>query len=264
MPSYQLGFADYAREHPEIGKPLSDERYFAADVSVQIAEHGVLFYAAESNAIQFIPTTLTPDPPAPGALVEAIDCSSNNGLDIGGLIDDYAPAHVITKLYQSIELGGSGARYSIAQANTARGRGCTVSGYGWLYAGIGGARQANEFVATAGKAGIEFGPTNPLWLDCEDYTDGSYPDLGVIRQAVEWCERTGIPCGIYTGGWWWKPRTGNSTEFSHLPLWSSNYVGHAGLVEPGYGGWTLDTLGGTQWSGNPVDRSTFKAEYATP
>lgn len=189
--------------------------------------------------------------------------SSHQGLNIGPLIDQYQPDHVITKVYQSIELGGNGARYSIAQAKTAHDRGLSAGGYVWLYAGSGGAIQVDMALDTAARAGIAFGPTNPLWLDCEDYTDNTYPSLAVIRAAVARCGQMSIPCGIYTGGWWWKPRTGNSTEFSHLPLWSSNYVNRPGLVEPGYGGWTLETLAGTQWQGSPIDRSTFKAGYAT-
>lgn len=190
--------------------------------------------------------------------------SSHQGTDISGLIATYKPRHVITKLYQSVELGGNGARYSIAQANSARASGCTVGGYVWLYAGIPGGQQVDSALDTARAAGIVFSERNPLWLDCEDYTDGTFPGLHVIRDAVQHCDALGVACGIYTGGWWWKPRTGNSTEFAHLPLWSSNYVNRPGLVDPGYGGWDLTTLAGTQWSGNPVDRSTFKAEYASP
>ena len=201
-------------------------------------------------------------PPPPSGLVQAIDVSSNQGMDIGPLIDRYRPQHVITKLYQRIELGSVGYRYSIAHAETARARSCTVGGYGWLYAGIGGATQVGEFLRTAQGAGIALGLSNPLWLDCEDYTDGSYPSLDVIRQAVQECGRRGVACGIYTGGWWWIPRTRNAREFRSLPLWASVYDGSPEMVTVGFGGW--HRLAGKQWSGSPVDRSTFRAEYATP
>src|SRR5205807_2463948 len=161
--------------------------------------------------------------------------------------------HVVVKLYQPVELGGNGAHYSFSQARTASLRGCTVGGYGWLYAGIDGARQVADFLDTATRAGIALGANNPLWLDCEDYTDGSHPSLAVIRQAVQECARRGVACGIYSAAWWWVPRTGDSGEFSALPLWAAIYDQRPVLVDAGFGGWT--TLAAKQWSGNPVDRS---------
>jgi hypothetical protein len=58
VPEFNLGFKDYADAHPKIGKPLSDERYFSEehDVSIQIAEGGVLYYAKASNAVVCTPT----------------------------------------------------------------------------------------------------------------------------------------------------------------------------------------------------------------
>lgn len=58
VPEFKLGFKDYADAHPKIGKPLSDERYFSEehDVSIQIAEGGVLYYAKASNAVVCTPT----------------------------------------------------------------------------------------------------------------------------------------------------------------------------------------------------------------
>ena len=56
MPTFQFGFAEYAKAHPEVGKPLSEERYFAEDLSCQLAEGGMLVYAKESNEIRFLPS----------------------------------------------------------------------------------------------------------------------------------------------------------------------------------------------------------------
>lgn len=166
------------------------------------------------------------------------------------------------KLYQKVELGGSGARFSVAQANTAQRKGCTTGGYVWLYAGIDGAKQVADAIDTASQAQLPLNERNPLWLDCEDYTDNSYPSLAVIRQAVAECQRRGITVGIYTGGWWWKSRAANSQEFTALPLWAAVYDGNPALIAPGFGGWT--EMAGHQWSGNPVDRSVFRADFATP
>lgn len=55
MPSFKFGFDEYAKNHPEVGKALSDERYFAADLSCQLAEGGLLVYAAQTNEIRFLP-----------------------------------------------------------------------------------------------------------------------------------------------------------------------------------------------------------------
>lgn len=197
--------------------------------------------------------------PTPARIVYALDVSSNQGLDIGALLDQHKPDHLIAKLYQRVELGGNGARFSIAHAQQARNRAMTQGGYGWLY-DFDGARQVGDFLATAEQAGIELGPTNPLWLDCEDYPDSTYPSLDTIRQAVAECDRRGVPCGIYTGAWWWKPRTGNSAEFADRPLWASVYDQQAVMVDVDFGGWTK--LAGKQWSGSPVDRSVFHSEYA--
>lgn len=54
-PAFHWGFKDYADAHPEIGAALSEERYFAPDVSCQVAEGGLLVYAAQSNTVICLP-----------------------------------------------------------------------------------------------------------------------------------------------------------------------------------------------------------------
>lgn len=56
MPTFKLGFKDYADQHPKIGKPLTDETYFTPDTSVQIAEGGVLWYSKGANQVVCTPT----------------------------------------------------------------------------------------------------------------------------------------------------------------------------------------------------------------
>lgn len=184
-------------------------------------------------------------------------------MNIGPLLSRYEPDHVITKLYQKVELQGIGARFSLAHANTARAVGCSVGGYGWLYAGIDGAKQVTDFLDTAAFADIPLGAHNPLWLDCETYeADGSNPGLNVISQAVAACRDRGIAVGIYTGKFWWRDHTGDSTAFKDLPLWQANYNGIQALEAPGFGGWTEQA--GHQWIGAPIDRSVFRSEFASP
>jgi len=93
-------------------------------------------------------------------------------------------------------------------------------------------------------------PPGRLWLDmedidtCQDWT---------AEQRIEWLWEvirllTGmsIPLGIYTGGWYWQSRMGDTDAFAHLPLWTSGYpfVGINSFAEVGglspelYGGWT--------------------------
>lgn len=166
-------------------------------------------------------------------------------------------------MYQSVELSGQGAQFSVEQAKTANEKGCSTSGYIWLYAGIDGARQVDDALVTASKAQLPLGPTNPIWLDCERYdADGSNPSLLIIRQAVAECQRRGVTIGIYTGKGWWTARVGNSTEFSALPLWDASYSIPQSLGNPGYGGW--ESRAGHQYQGSPVDRSIFDARFATP
>jgi hypothetical protein len=96
-----------------------------------------------------------------------------------------------------------------------------------------------------------------LWIDCETYLDEDPgPDATWLREAVDECRRAGVRPGIYTGGWWWRDKLGNTTEFADLPLWAAEYC------EPRdpasctlFGGWT--EASGKQWTENPVDRSVF-------
>lgn len=54
---FVLGFAEYARTHPEVGQPLTNEQYFdiAGNISVQQTTGGVLLYFKKSNEITFLP-----------------------------------------------------------------------------------------------------------------------------------------------------------------------------------------------------------------
>lgn len=93
----------------------------------------------------------------------------------------------------------------------------------------------------------------PVWIDCEYETSGASPAwvVGRIQAAVSFL---GSQCaGIYTGSWWWKPATGDSREFAHLPLWHAAYPYGRGRLPPTgyvpsfddfapYGGWTRPTV----------------------
>lgn len=111
-----------------------------------------------------------------------------------------------------------------------------------------------------------------LWLDAED---SAHPyDEAQLWECVRICERAGMPTGIYTGRWWWVPRTGNSQAFAHLPLWDAHYLSGApepdlSLTPPSashnfnpYGGWAkpeiLQWHNTTTFCGHSVDLNVME------
>lgn len=98
-------------------------------------------------------------------------------------------------------------------------------------------------------------PVTRLWLDAEADTNGRTP-AGVVADingAVEYCQkvRPDLALGIYTGAWWWTPRTGNSQETWGLPLWLANYRDTDNpLAESEIpGGWTRESTAIWQYAG---------------
>ena len=104
-----------------------------------------------------------------------------------------------------------------------------------------------------------------LWLDAEDST---HPyDEGQLIACVEACESRGMPCGIYTGRWWWVPETGDSRAFMHLPLWHAEYTEPNFDAFQSYGGWQRPAIwqyqGTTNLCGHSVDLNV-KEDVAPP
>lgn len=93
---------------------------------------------------------------------------------------------------------------------------------------------------------------NRVWLDCEmdaraaGWSQAPVPApsgrVSAIHTAVDAVRLAGLSPGIYTGSWWWRPNTNDSTSFASLPLWHSDYGANDGTREPvlevNYGGWT--------------------------
>ncbi len=131
-----------------------------------------------------------------------------------------------------------------------------MAGYWWLYADIGSRDQARDAVALARECGLN----GILWIDVEDYTDGSAPSLQDIRDAIDECEKLGVRPGIYSGQWVFDKHFPNVTEFAEarVPLWVSQYDGVPNLesFKP-FGGWTR--CAGKQYSADQIDRSVFDA-----
>lgn len=184
--------------------------------------------------------------------MSAIDVSNHQAADLSAYLDEYHPAHVVVKLYQTIEVRG-GRAHAKQQLASAREHGCTVGGYLWLYASVAPRRQVEDALSLAAEAGVIL-PV--LWLDVEPYTDDSLPSVEQITQAVEVAQALGARPGIYTGAWVW-PRLGNPTRFAKLPLWTADYNGRADLDVPLYGGWEFAS--GHQYRGDPLDLNVFLA-----
>ena len=131
-----------------------------------------------------------------------------------------------------------GIAYSMAQK--ARDAGLPILGtYAYLY--FAAAPSATHDAIIVAKA---YGVPR-VWLDVED-TSGNLPPLADRIQEVANCvqavEDAGLQGGIYTGGWYWPDKMGNTTEFARLPLWHSAYLNGEGtpyeVRTVNYGGWT--------------------------
>lgn len=131
-------------------------------------------------------------------------------------------------------------------AQRCRDAGLTIHGfYGLIYFGspFGEMRDVRWAIQLA----LEFG-VQRVWLDCETdglengFTDAHVPSQGervaAIRRAVAMVREAGLSPGIYSGSWWWPHGTGDSTEFSDLPLWNSYYDQDPDIDGLPYGGWT--------------------------
>ncbi len=132
-------------------------------------------------------------------------------------------------------------------AQSLRDAGIDILGfYGLIYFGspYGVTRDTKWAIQLAKRFGVE-----RVWLDCEidgkaiGFTDAVTPTpasrVNEIRECVKLVEDAGLKCGIYSGSWWWPGNTGNTTEFSRLPLWHAGYLNDGSAIKTvNYGGWT--------------------------
>lgn len=96
-------------------------------------------------------------------------------------------------------------------------------------------------------------PVGRLWLDVEESPGGrsSTQLIQLVREGLDACGT--FPCGIYTGAGFWRSYLGNTTLFSHVPLWYARY-------EPPYNldAWPRERFGG--WT-NPVAKQYSGSVY---
>lgn len=178
--------------------------------------------------------------------------SSAQPRDLSLLIARHKPEIVVVKLYQKIEVIPQD--WSRAQIESAQDNGCQAGGYFWLYRDLDPFTAVNDVLDLAESCGLDL-PV--LWIDVEDYTDGSIPRWETVRDALTACDERGVTGGIYTSiSMWAKLNAPDIPE--GIPLWTANY-GSAPDLEgtPLYGGWTREWLRGHQWTSTPVDQNVF-------
>lgn len=133
--------------------------------------------------------------------------------------------------------------------------GGTVDAYIYLYMANDPIQQVAQAFQTLDAIAVR-----RWWLDAED-TQSAFLSIYQREQFLASCEsevtrRRGV-CGLYTGGWWWKPNMGNSARFSHLPLWNSYYDDNPDESGLPYGGWQHSAVeqyaGTTTLGGMSVD-----------
>lgn len=184
------------------------------------------------------------------SILYAIDVSNWQPADLGPLIAQHKPQHVVVRLSTESQHHVDIAR---EQLSTALQAGCTVSGYVWCYLN----QSPAEHTAHALSVADGF-PVDLVWFDLEgDSANGQLDNW--LSQAVALVEARKKRAGVYTSAGWWRDN-GDSQGFGRLPLWLADWTGEPNLDPPTlgwFGGWT--TLGGRQWSdtNGTLDRDVF-------
>jgi hypothetical protein len=138
------------------------------------------------------------------------------------------------------------------QLETALSAGASVSGYVWGYWG----EEPQQYIQYVMDL-YEWAPLRMVWLDAED-TNGATPGVVVpwLTAASEGIRARAHAPGIYTGSWFWRPYTDDSTALRQLPLWYAHYDIEPTLLLPDpFGGWVRAL--GHQYTDQPVDQSIF-------
>lgn len=143
--------------------------------------------------------------------------------------------------------------------------GIGISVYLWCYHSMDPAQQAQQALDW-------YGDLTPSiwWLDAEEVDprwdgDGPAQRVAWLQTCLQTLEQAGQRAGIYTGAWWWKPFTADSTAFAGYPLWVAEYDNRPDLdVFYPFGGWSA--CQGKQYTGNgelcglrPIDLDAFDA-----
>jgi hypothetical protein len=202
-------------------------------------------------------------------------------IDVSNYSSDFTPenlaalkdAGVGLVIVQSIDPpAGYPAGKTRAQIEACLAAGLAVDGYVYLWFDLGVDDMKRKLALLDGL------PIRQLWLDVEDESAARYSQADCeakVAAALAECDAFpttgGQPTGIYTGAWYWQPRTymGNTTAFSDRKLWDAHYdtVADASVGFVPYGGWESCRIkqfaGSSELAGiTGVDLDALSAEEA--
>lgn len=194
----------------------------------------------------------------------ALDVSNYQPKDLGPLIAEHNPDHVLVRLNMPWEM--IDPSITPAQVASVRAHNVRLGGYLWFYRSIAPVRMIDAAIDLCARINLVL---PMLWLDCEivrnrqgQVTDPG-PTVAQVRAAIAYCRELGVPVGLYTGAWWVQDHVEGKwaawAEFADIPHWVSDYDGRPdlGVLDPKWQGFNVV---GKQWSGDP-DRSVFLKEY---
>ena len=174
--------------------------------------------------------------------MRAIDISNYTGYLSAETLQAWKDAGIVTVIVRASTESQEKRSIARQQLKACYAAGFTIQAYMWLY--FDGSNPIQQMLDALNVcAGY---PVHLMWIDCEDTCDLTTEDvIATIQQAVD---ASTITVGVYTGGWWWKDKTGNTDTFSYLPLLDADYDDNQSLGNfSQYGGWTHRSK---QYAGN--------------
>jgi hypothetical protein len=115
-----------------------------------------------------------------------------------------------------------------------------IATYSFLYFGLSVLPEVDKATRVARKHGIQWVGLDVEATRVNEIAYNTPPRrIADLQSAVAAVHFAGLNPFIYTGSWYWPGYMANTTEFSDLPLWHSEYPsdGHC-VTTVNYGGWT--------------------------
>lgn len=123
-----------------------------------------------------------------------------------------------------------------------------IATYAFLYFGFDGFLGFEDLITLETNKAIRVALAHGVtWVALDVEADGvnetsnATPAMRIadLRKTIALVEAAGLRAFIYTGKWYWPIYMANTTEFSDLPLWHSEYPNDGHLIfAVDYGGWT--------------------------
>lgn len=160
--------------------------------------------------------------------MKALDCANYSPIPTQDQL-----AEMKAQGYGLAIVGCSYGQVAHSQLLAFSGAGMAVEAYAWVSFGNDWQRLIDRALAA-----IKDTPVRRFWLDCEEEPKAANTTQR-IREARDYAASlTSLPLGIYTGGWWWVPNTGDWQGMNDLPLWTADYRTPDDKGPKLYGGWT--------------------------